>query len=558
MQNKATIKFFFRILAVILGILQAWGSQFNLSIDGVTYLDIADAYLRKDWESAINGGYSPLYSWILALFTFILKPSPYWESSCVVLVNLIIYFLTIWSFEFFLTNLLSYYKNNDHLAIPKWLIETFSYVLFIFCSLNLIGISEQSPDMCISGFIYLLTGILLLFKKKGEGNLIFFFFGITLGLGCLTKEIMFPLAIIFILTGMFLLKTSQIRVNYILIVLFVFSLIASPFIYMLSASKGRFTYGDAGRLNYAWFVNGIHDKWFSGIAGHGSPVHPPEKIFDNPLIYNFQSHFKNATHPYVYDPSYWWEGVKTRFEFKKQINILLEHFRFYLNFFFQNQSELVIGFIVLFYYSGRGLKILEDISKQCILLLPSVFTLGLYSFVNVEKRYLAAFIFLFWLGLFLSLALSKTKESEKLFTNILIAMLSITLIRISFSTTRDIYHITENLISGTKANKPWVIAHELKNLGLNPKDKIATLWEGNSTNWARLAKLRITCEPWYGPKVFWQATSSTKSQIIKVFKEFGIKAIIAKEIPSYTLIEAKEKGWQNIGGLESYIYIIRN
>ena len=65
----------FLILSVVLGGLQAWISRYAMNPDGVSYLDIGDAYLRGDWKAAINGYWSPMYSVVLGTAMRILKPS---------------------------------------------------------------------------------------------------------------------------------------------------------------------------------------------------------------------------------------------------------------------------------------------------------------------------------------------------------------------------------------------------------------------------------------------------------------------------------------------------
>jgi hypothetical protein len=35
--------------------------------DGLAYLDVARAYVRYDWHTAINGYWGPLYAWLLAI-----------------------------------------------------------------------------------------------------------------------------------------------------------------------------------------------------------------------------------------------------------------------------------------------------------------------------------------------------------------------------------------------------------------------------------------------------------------------------------------------------------
>src|SRR5438093_6515230 len=70
----------FWIMAVTLGFVHVWaGHHFLGNADALSYLDVADAYLRRDWHTALNSYWSPLYSWLLALAFLIVKPSPYWK-----------------------------------------------------------------------------------------------------------------------------------------------------------------------------------------------------------------------------------------------------------------------------------------------------------------------------------------------------------------------------------------------------------------------------------------------------------------------------------------------
>src|SRR5688500_8383328 len=84
-------KTLFWLVAILLGGLQAWQGRYPIDADGVSYLDIADAYMRGDWRNAINAYWSPLYSWILGLVLHLARPSSFWESSVVRLVNFAIF-----------------------------------------------------------------------------------------------------------------------------------------------------------------------------------------------------------------------------------------------------------------------------------------------------------------------------------------------------------------------------------------------------------------------------------------------------------------------------------
>ena len=60
------------------------------------------------------------------------------------------------------------------------------------------------------------------------------------------------------------------------IVLACFSIVAAPLVLGLSYEKHRFTFGDSGKLNYAWFVAGVPD--YSGWNGQ------PLKLTGNGLL----------------------------------------------------------------------------------------------------------------------------------------------------------------------------------------------------------------------------------------------------------------------------------
>ena len=78
----------FIIVCIVLGAVQAWIFRYSRIPDGVSYLDIGDAYFRGDWAAAVNAYWSPMYSWWLGLALYLFKPSIWWELIAVHMVNL--------------------------------------------------------------------------------------------------------------------------------------------------------------------------------------------------------------------------------------------------------------------------------------------------------------------------------------------------------------------------------------------------------------------------------------------------------------------------------------
>jgi len=137
--------------ALSAGALNAWLTRWSMNQDGVSYLDIADAYWRGDWHNAINAYWSPLYSWILGLFVSTTRPSPRWEYPLVHLANFLIYVAALGCYEYLLTTVVAYRKQKDPsfsslLAFPEKSLRILGYAVFVSCAVILVGLGPASPD----------------------------------------------------------------------------------------------------------------------------------------------------------------------------------------------------------------------------------------------------------------------------------------------------------------------------------------------------------------------------------------------------------------------------
>src|SRR5262245_37197428 len=100
------------LVAVGLGAIHAWAARYAaIDPDTISYLDMADAFMRGDWKMAINAYWSPLYSWLVGLALSVVKPSPYWEYSLLHVVSFLIYLWALFSFRFFWLELRRYHLN---------------------------------------------------------------------------------------------------------------------------------------------------------------------------------------------------------------------------------------------------------------------------------------------------------------------------------------------------------------------------------------------------------------------------------------------------------------
>src|SRR5205085_8652428 len=98
-------------LALVAGALQAWAGRFPIGEDGLSYLEIASAYLRADWHNAVSAYWSPMYSLVLAGLLGITQPGRFLESTVVHVGSFLIYVCALAAFEFLLRSLLIVHRQ---------------------------------------------------------------------------------------------------------------------------------------------------------------------------------------------------------------------------------------------------------------------------------------------------------------------------------------------------------------------------------------------------------------------------------------------------------------
>lgn len=550
-KQKLFLKFIFLLTAVFLGIIQAWNNRYTLSTgDAISYLDIADAYFARDWNNAINGYFSPLYSWILGIFIHLLQPSTYWEFFVVKITNFFIFILSLICFELLLREFIFYYykrikKINNHLPLPEWFWWISGYTLFLWASLKWIGVNTDTPDMLVSAIVYLATAIILRIYTKSDKWFNFVGLGIVLGLGYLAKAIMFPMAFIFMGISLFSINLRK-SIPKVILTFFIFALIATPFILAISATKGHLTFGNAGKLNYAWLVSpgGISNhNWQGEPPGSGIPKHPTRKIFTDPTVYEFATPIA-GTYPPWHDPSYWNEGLKSTPNLSKQIERITKHLGVYYSVFI---GGFLFYYSILVIFSGKLWLSVREIIGNWRLLIPAGAGLCSLMLIHVRPRLIASFCVLLAMGIFGSLRLPDSDQSKRFLIGLILGSLCL------FST--QFSDLSVN--AGEHIN--WKIAHNLNNLGLNPEDKIAILGSyrvGKSYYWARLARFKIVAEI---PNIneFWSASEQNRNEIYQaIVKTTGAKAIIQKPQAHSPLDYINVPGWKKIKNSNVYIYFL--
>lgn len=560
-ENLRRLEVGFWLLAILLGFFHVWADHHYLvNADAMSYLDIAEAYLRRDWATAVNAYWSPLYSWLIALALLLIKPSPYWKFAVLHLVNFAIYLFALGCFSFLIREVIRSHRiQRDELGLvtaPDWALLALGYSLVIWSSLFLITVELESPDMLIAAFVYLATGILVRIRRDPSRWAAFVVLGVVLGLGFLAKSVMLPMTVIFLLGCIFATGNLRRALPRVALAGALFVLVAGPYVFAMSRAKGSLTTGKTGHLNYLWTTNRvINTHWQGEEPGSGTPAHATRKIFDDPPAFEFAEPV-GGTYPVWYDPTYWYEGSISHFELRGQLKIVAKGISSYYDL-FQEWGQLyglAVALISFYLLSRRGRRLIHDVKDQWPLLLPAIGGLGLYLLVNVQDRYVASFLVLLWLSLFAAVRMPQTPDAERFMKVVLVVLAgSIVLTSIASSSSETAASLRQ-LVRGEDpaAHEQWQVAEGLRELGLASNDKVAFIGHSTRGFWAHLSELRIVAEI-RRDKVsnFWKADDERKAQVINAFAGTGVKAVVAEKPPAGTDLT----NWRRIRQTDYYVYL---
>ncbi len=543
----------FWLVAVFLGFAQTWVMRHSVNSDAVSYLDIGDAYFRGDWEMAINGMWSPLYSFLLGAVLTILQPSYLWEYPLAHFVNFFLYLTALAAFDFYFQEIRRENKaisTLQALNLPEKLFQISAYAIFIWTTPVLIKIKHIVPDLGVATVVFLTAGLIMRIRRN-ESLHDFALLGSTLGIGFLMKAPVLPLAFVFLLGVAWIIRNSTRKRLKLAVAGGFLVLFAAPFIIALSLDKNKITFSENGKINYAWHVNGVKNiHWQGEKPEDGIPLHPSRKVFDSPAIFEFGTPLR-ATYPIWYDPSYWYEGITFRFNLVNQLRESLGQVRNdYARLFFLNGIFLAVGFLGLFWFAENKRDFWRNLLSHWFLLLPSLCALLMYLAVHVETRYIAPFIAVILISAVSGI--NRTVFKHRNFA--VIALSAAVLISILPATLEMNAAILHKFFAGedTGDNDRRIVA-EARKFGVLPNDKIASIGRSNvqTALWARLARVRIVAEMPHQKDVslFWESDEHLKEQVLATFAATGAKYLVAEKIPT-----AEMKGWQQLEGTEVYLF----
>jgi hypothetical protein len=486
---------------IVLGSIQAWTARYEMNPDGIQYLDNADAYFRGDFAHAISTLWSPLYPWILGLATHSLHPTALQEFPLVHAVNFLIFLLALGAFHFFLKEFLASARTVWKVD-PRGevLIAAVASVAFLYAMLDFCGPALATPDLLVGAFACLAAAWLLRLQRGAGGPWASLALGLTLGAGYLAKAPFFLYGCLCITICWGFSRASRTAASRTVLALAAFAAVAGPYVAVLSQAKGRVTFGDSGKYNLIWHVNGLSPThWQGGPDANGAPVHPTRRISLDPPVYEFATPV-GGTYPPWYDAAYWNDGARVAFRISDFVRAVIREFRLYEYLVHHRQIAFVAGFLILFFLLPSRQAYAGILIELWPLLLFGLFPFLIYLPVHAESRYLAPFFVLVWTALYAPLAAESS--SQELPTNRVTATVTAVMCALMFVeaclAAMPVNPIQSAREAATAAPpRPRLqqeIAQALGTLGASPGDPVVIVSNVPEYTWARLARVRVVAE----------------------------------------------------------------
>jgi hypothetical protein len=534
-------------LAVLLGSIQLFCFRHDISTaDGLSYIDIAEAYLKGDWNHVANAYWSPLYSWIIAIFLFIFQPGVLYDFQITNIANLFIFIFSITSFDFCLQRIIATYRARcqPEMPIPEWFWTLAGYGLFLWCSLTWIGPRITTPDLLVSACIYWAVGILLDMKMHGTSRRSCVLLAFALSLGYLAKAAVFPVALVIIVVAASLGKDRKCSLVAVAGILALFLTFSAPWITAISLQKGHITFGESGRINYIWNVNHLYldDYGREDLARGGKLIwkDPPTLEIAEPI---------GGSYSVWYDPSYWNLDLPFKFDLGNLCASIVSNVQVIWK---EVPPVFWIGSVILLAWDGSPKRVLKNLMANHVLLIPALAGIGLYLMVLVEVRYIASYLVLLFLGLIATFRIAAPSRFFATAAATGVLFLSAPLMTDVVTQFQRIY---ETLQPTWEPSPDVQVANALvQDLGLRPGTRLAGVSHGNIWSyWAHHANMRITVDI-TDPARFWRMEKAEQEKLFEQLVQNGVRAVVAEVPDPVDLVD--EKLWKHVGNTRWYVRTI--
>lgn len=367
-------------MIVALAAFQAYAQRYAVSPDGMSYLDLSDAVVSGRWGGLVNLYWSPLYPFLIGVARLLSGAGAAGEVAAVHAVNVACFVALFAAFEYFLIQVLeiSARRRGGLLAGP-WGVGC-AYALFGAVALSLNPLELTTPDLLSNAAILVALGALLrIHDRAAPARRDAVVLGAALGLGLLAKSFLVPWAIVCFAALALDRRGRGFRPLFVAVG--VWALFVVPWTAVLSARAGRLTFGDAGRLTYAWYVN-EQDQPSLRVVPAGARTADTDALLPGIGLTGDAP----GTDPMWFDPARWNAPIRAHFAPAAQLATL------------ETMTATLVGSISVLIFILLAIAIAPPGTRRAawrdgwIVLLPSLAGIAAYTAVILTARYIMSFV----------------------------------------------------------------------------------------------------------------------------------------------------------------------
>lgn len=257
-----------------------WAYRYQINTDGVAYLSIAGKYAAGSWGEALNGFWAPLFSWLLAPLLALGIEG--------LLASKVLTFLLGFAMLAGVRFLLAQFSMEEHLRRGILLASAVPAAYF--------ALAFVSPDLLFTVILLFYLGIVFspsfgVSPKAGA------WCGALGAVAYFSRTFAFPFFLahfVLIHAVLFWVRASREERRRVcasfLAGMGAFVLLSAPWVALLSAKYGSFTFGNSGNYNFAVYANPDYASFegnpfeFIGLLPPPDPL--ARSIWDDPSLSN--------------------------------------------------------------------------------------------------------------------------------------------------------------------------------------------------------------------------------------------------------------------------------
>ena len=550
--SRTQVRVLLRSLCIVLAILQAWISRNLMDPDGTAYADLAKAWLRGDWLTALNSYWSPLYPWLTAAVYAIFRPGIRWQIFALHALNLGGFLAALAAWEWLMREWERWQGPPSH----PLLVTAASYGVFGWAGLRLNGLAFTSADIFLTAILIALAALLVRLRRGVSEKRDFVWIGLAMAFGFLAKAAFATVAPVLLVELAILLHSWRNPRLYIAAGIALAGVLF--FMIPLSISKGRLTIGDAGAVNYSWQVTGMSIEGYkeNAYSPGAAARHPVAVLLDNPRVIGLGEHLV-GTMPLHADPAWWSEGFPVRFDRDRQLMILASNIAYC-----SIKCAACPGLWLMAVCACVSFRrVRRQFRALWFLWLPALVMIGSYCAVYVLTRYLAGPFALLGFAMVAAAWNVRLPRPIERAAPVALALactatLWFELLGVPFWSVGD---LSGHMRPIGFENVP--VAETLQRAGLRPDDKVAFVGNGLLSAWLGLDGARVVAmvpaRIWHDdrtlgrelkssfekPDHFWRSEPAARRRAFDAFRRAGAKWVFATDVPAW----ADTSGWTSAG-----------